>query len=463
MSSKPRITPEYVRALETDWVMLPHSRFAAFRDFGTEQSGRVAGRVLRYATGVRVLPADRVIDHDELVEFMALDESHLDLEIDIDMTELYALGIVSRLNRSNNGQLAPTTILVHKAVTERVHQIIERRPEILHPKLRFALDSHSDSETLMLRFLLASRVALDADRLHAMSINGGVGQEMLELALSSCQSIGPRLFEETVHSSAGCASSAAAILRAGYDITRIDEHNIQAIVEMCAMGAAGSQWQFDQAIEMLRAIESAQDAAGGDGHRLFWAVRGQNAVNLNDFGRASVRSVHPVTTLIYETMLRSGKSGPYRAADVAGFPGVPFAIMAERINAILEPEGRLPLEMLSGINALKLVTLWPAAASDSAVARDYWVSRSDGDERVLTLANSPMDIVDWACQKTDEDGVRLTLIDLDPIQDRLAAAIGAGAASEIRAKVTHREMAATIAAAGHAQDATPRRRRSPSV
>ena len=458
MKPEIRITPEYVRALDTDQVMVPHSRFDAFKDFGSKQLGCIVGRALHDDAEVRVLPEDRVIDHNELVEFLA----RFPLRIDIDMAELYALGMVSWLNRGSNSQIPPLALLLRKAITERVHQIIESRPEFLHPKLRFALDVNDSSETWMLRFLLASRVALDADRLHAMSIGGGAGQEMLTLALSPGMFIGALLFDETVHSSAGCASSAAAIFRAGYPITRISEHNVNPIIEMCATGVAGAQWQFDKAVEMLRAIEAAQDAAGGDDHRLSWAVSGQDAVYLNDFCWSSARRVHPVTTLIYETMMRVCNSGPNRAADVDGFPGVPFSIMAERINAILKPEGRFPLGKLSGLNALKLVTLCPAA-SKSTAAGDYWVNRSEGAKRVASLTNSPMDIVDWACQKTDEDGVRLTLAEIDPIQSLLVTAIGAGAASEIRARVAHRDMAATIAGAGHVQDAAPRRRRSPKV
>ena len=458
MSSEIQITPEYVRALETNQVMVSHIRFKALSGFGTEQVRHTNERKFHDAVGVQVIPAGLVIDRNKLVAFMARNALH----IDIDMAELYELGVMSGLFRSSNGQFSPANLLLRKAITERVHQIIESRPEFLHPKLRFALDSSSGSETWMLRFLLANRVALDADRLHAMSIGGGVGQEMLALSLGPDQFFGALLFEEAVHSSCGCASSATAILRAGYDISKINEHNVNSIIDRCAAGAAGSQWQYDQAVEMLRAIKAAQDTAGGDDHRLSWAVSGRDAVCLNDFSGASARRVHPVTTLIYETMMRSSTCDPYRAADVAGFPEVPFAIMAERINAILKPEGRLPLEMLSGIKALKLVTVCPAA-SQSAAAREYWVNLSAHDESVLTLTNSPMDIVDWACRKTDEDGARLTLAEIDPIQNQLAGAIGAAAAAEIRAKVTHRDMAASIAAAGHAKDLGPRRRRSPGV
>ena len=466
MSPKIQITPERVRALKTDQVMVPPRFFKAFIGFGTEQIERINSRMIHGAAGARILPADRVIDRNELVEFLARTRGLS--RLDIDMAEMYVLAIVSWKYRSRGGWFSPAALLLRNAITERVHQIIESRPEFLHPKLSFALNSGDNSETWMLHFLLASRVALDADRLHAMSIGGGVGQEMLLLSLAFAPGAGKddgaMLFNESAYRYPGCASSITAMFRAGYDIAKINGDNIQAIIAMCAAGAAGSQWQFDQAVEMLRAIEAAQDAAGGDGHRLFRAVSGQNAVNLNDFGDASARGVHPVTTLIYETMLRAGESGTDRAADVAGFPGVPFSIMAERINAILEPAGRLPLAKLSGINALKLVTLCPAAYElGSVAAQAYWLNRSVGAKGVAALANSPMDIVDWACQKNDEDGVRLTLAEIDQIQNQLAGAIGAGATAEIRAKVTLRDMTATIAAAGRAQEAGPRRRRSPGV
>ena len=461
MNIEIQITPEYVRALETDQVMVPSIRFKAFSNFGEEQTNHLHDRKFYDAAGVRVfpadrfLPADRVIDHNDLVVFLARDASHLD----IDLAELYALGVVSGTFFGMYNGRFPTELLLSKAITERVHQIIESRPEFLHPKLRFALKSEDYSGTWMLHFLLANRVALDADRLHAMSIGGGVGQEMLALALSPGDYIGELLIDETIYPGVGCASSAAAIIRAGYGVSRIDFLSVYAIIKICALGAAGSQRNFDQAVEITRAVEAAQDAAGGDGHRFVWSKSGQDVVDLSDFCLASVSYVHPVTAFIYQSMMCACRSRPNRAADVPGFPGVPFAIMAERLNVILEPASRLPLETLSGINALKLVTICMAADSESTVARKYWTALSGDDEDVFTLTNNPIEIIDWACQKTNEHGARLTLADLDPIQDRLAAAIGADAASEVRAKVTHRDMAATIATADHAQDAGPRRRR----
>ena len=122
----------------------------------------------------------------------------------------------------------------------------------------------------------------------------------------------------------------------------------------------------------------------------------------------------------------------------------------------------MPLELLSGLNILKLITL-ASSASENVSVRDYWVGHAVPGGATRIRVNTPLDILNWALEQPDADGNLVTLEDMDKLVARIEPAIGHEITAEIRAKLAHREMARTISEAtapgGQAPITEPAQRR----
>lgn len=386
---------------------------------------------------------------------------------DEDLAALFALGFMATMSRGTNGHVTDTVQAVRGAIAECVHDLLDRRPELLHPNVRVTKGDSAEGVTWLLRYLVLRGVALNPARLVRMAETPGDASRLLQMALQEGKSFGAPLLEEALNKNMACASAATAIVLADAQPPELDDHNMAQLWTMCAAGAAARQWQFDLALKLAGAIRQRQDAAGGDGHRIPWPAT-DGFLEERDLSWANARAAHPVTGLLYETASKSAYLGETRVTNVRGFPGLPMAAAAAALNAILEPDSRLPLSALGGEHILKLTVLCPKA-SENAPLTVFWQ-----EDRRDFPRNSPADIIDWALRTPDASGQRVQLSLLDERDRDFRLVMGDAHFSELRAKVAKGLMdaimdgaspasASAAVASGKAERAVPARRRAKAV
>jgi len=466
-------TLEYVRNLTAPVVLIPVSFFKeAFHTFAPRHHGYVKNRmsegVLPNGAGDNNIYLDpgQLVTQKDLSDFM----HEVGMKEDPDFAELYLICCMNaRMTLSASGYFLDADIVLRNAITQRVHHIIEKRPEFLHPNLRVSNDVEGANSVL--RCIVGMRVALDLDRLVSMAATPGPGQEMLKLAMMEDNGPEGNVVDYAFKLKNSCMSSITALLRSGCKMSGLNGVNIPYFVDELGKSAASSDWQFLDAITLLREIQKKQDDAVGDGHRIAFhcddalADTPKEVVDLADFTWSSTQRIHPVVALISAInhhAAHQGFSRAHVAESMHGFPGDRILEMSELVNAILEPECRLPLECVSGLNSLKLITLGAAASQDNQVM-DFWNRAATPGSGDSTAKNSSKNILMWALEKPDSIGRFISNTDLAPIHDRLVEVIGVDQVAKIRAQVLHREMAAVISAstssAGPVVEAPVRRRR----
>jgi len=441
-----KYTLEYVRGLTAPEVAISWSEHKMLNTFSEQQCSKDK-------TSKNPSDCAPVVDRTALWERIKAVGSNYDL----DLVELYVLGLAnySNLKKMNSGgqYFLDTELRVRQAVTDRVHELLSNRPELLHPNLR--VPSGSDgAQSGLLFHLVDNRVVLDPDRLVSFTKQHGPGQEMLNLSMNGACDFAYSIFDEALKPSYGCATTATALQRACPDIDFFDDFNLNKLVDVCASGASAADWQFQSALELLRAVRSQQDRAGGDGHRI--RIEGvyqpADVMSVTDFSLESSRRVHPVVSLIYETNIKASNYNigqDYVMKDVLGFPGRQFDEMSRLINDVLEPECRLPLECLSGLDVLKLTSICNSTSYNNPIVA-FWKS----SPALFARACSPKNILNWALDKQDASGHLVFISELDELGEKLEPILTPGHLTEIRAGVVNREMALLISAATSATGAS---------
>lgn len=428
-----RATLDYLEGLPAPETFIGASGRRLVNEFAKEQMRQALSHIKVDAQGQQFIEPIELIARLELAVLTAqIGTTH-----DMDLAELTALGVMSALNRALDGYFSPSSLVVRRAITSRVHTLLEQRPELLHPNLRVAKTAADEGSVWMLRFLVQHNVALDPERLLRMARGPGPAGGTLQKAIQEGKSYGAPLLEEAIKLERGCTATATALVLADTQPPELDEFQVQQLWTMCAAGVAGAQWQFDQALQLLHAIRQRQDDAGGDGHRMSWP-QGKELLEAVDFSWASARGAHPTMGLIYETTLRAAYISELRQSDVSGFPGDPLHAAAAALNAVLEPELRLELTELSSENLVKLIVLCPRAAGNTSV-QNFWSRVPAGWN-----ANNPSDLLDWVASRTDSSGESLGLEVLDSRANDFSDVLGSSHFNALRAGVAAREMNSAI-------------------
>lgn len=386
-----RFTLAYLRGLTAPEVVISSQGRVTVNRFAQGHFDSALSK-RRTKDGQDFIDPIELISRLELVDLVA----QLGISHDMDLAELYALGVMSR-KFARDSMFSPAELTLRRAITSRVHDIIEQRPELLHPNLRVAKEPSDEGATWMLRFLVLSGVALDAVRLHCMAKREDAGATTLRQALLQGCDIGAPLLEAALKRQMGCLSTALAIVEADDSLPMFDEEMTCLLFKACAAGVSRMQWQFDTAMALLEAIRRRQDIAGGDGNRIRWDGPA-NPLATIDPSWASARHAHPVVSLVYESTIVASEASAVSASDVAGFPGVPLARAAAALNAIMEPEMRFELSSMSGEQLLKLMVICPWA-SENGTAMSFWNRPAS-----TWSPNNPTRLVEWAAGVRDSDG-----------------------------------------------------------
>jgi len=456
-------TLDYVRSLTAPKVVINEHFANCIAKFANEQLSRaslVSRLVGRFHSGPVIgghSGDEAIISRNDLTKFVG--ESFP--SADVDLVELYALGCMTdKTGIMQSWRRTEDLKRINEAVSERVHDLIEKRPELLHPRLHVKLE-FTEGPASIFKYLLKSRVALNPDRLGVLASNIGPGQEMLKRAMVDARQNGNTLFQDALHSNHGKASTATALLRACrlLDLTYDCRANIQGILSISKAGAVFGEVEYKNAVELLKEIHLIQNENGGDGHRYSDQSICPNPQLMDsiDFSSASAHDKHPIIDFIIGMNSRSayfadeidngdGISLGFQQIDDAGgtlgFPGRQITEMVDLVNDIMEPGFRLPLDRFSGLDVIKMVVI---AAKDANLNNviDFWKSAPE----IIDRPHSPVDILNWALERPDASGRLVSLDDLDTLNNRLEPVLTFGHLAEVRARVVSREMAAVISMA----------------
>lgn len=374
-------------------------------------------------------------------EFIArgplLDFAHrLRLDDDVELVEIVVLALMRESLRTAPVRETSLPIsYVLQRISDRVHTLLEARPEYLHPNLA-VFDVHAASHVL--GFLVSMHMLLDPERLKTSAMEPGrlgeVAQEMLASPTSGASS----LLLTSLRRGVEQLPTSRALIEAT-DVPLVwDKDLIDALCTACSSAAISSQAGFDDAMDLLASIGRSQDVAGGQGHRLAWPGA-SDVFDTTDMSWASARHAHPVLGFIYITALATAYVPQAAAADAPDAQiGARTARVATALNALFDQDSRLDLSQLSGESLLKLLVLSTHAAIDADCRRFWkWPPSAWGQPNLCQL-------VHWAAAQPDSEGRPVSLAFLDSLEDRLVEVMGSGHFNGLRAKVIQVQMSTVL-------------------
>lgn len=373
-------TPQSVRSLSGRVTVVPYTAVPTVGKFARELASSLQSRA---TSGKELWP---LVPVNELIDLVA----QTGIRQDFDAAELYVLArtmaCVNQMHMSGN------QLEVRRALTSRLHDLLEMRPELLHENLGFAKPGN-EGETPLLRCLVREGAVLDPKRLQAMAQRSDYAGEMLNAALQQGKDIGASLFLASLDRATGCCSTAYALVLADSKPQDLDDEIHQKLVGRAAGAAIGRQ---DWSLQLLAELKRQQDDAGGDGHRISLGFPDDFKVTSYDF--ASARGGHPITALVYNVNTLSGIIDVVRTPAHDNWPGDYLRSAAQALNDLLEPSQRLPLESIRGYDLFKLVTLCPVAAENGPL-EGFWRKENAAD-----IPNSPVQVLQWVLETAAAQG-----------------------------------------------------------
>lgn len=339
-------------------------------------------------------------------------------------------------------------LVLERAITMRIHDLIDARPELLHPHLLIA--EPSSAAQCMLPHLVSRKVILDPMRLQKLAQGPGGVSSLLQAAFHPAHGSGARngggrsLFAAALSANASCMDSATAIAISDTSPLASDPQELEALLLLCAdalaVADAGAPWQLESAMRLYKAVGDRAEVQA-----LAWPQLSE-LLTCNDLAWFSSRSLHPVIRFVYGVASQASSTAAPRRTELElqGWPQLQLARGVGAINACLTPSQQLHLDALSGEDLLKLMLLNPNASA--AKTNSFW--NLSTTERPL---RNVWDLVVWAAGHRGAKGKRVQVSFLDKYQRDLASWMTPEHFQALRAVVIENTMKDSIAASGHAK------------
>ncbi|MFK4705964.1 hypothetical protein ABIC83_002803 [Roseateles asaccharophilus] len=378
-----------------------------------------------------------IIDRTELLKLCQLYE----LEANLPLMELYLLAVVNSKLDGIGGLFDLKERLARKAISERVHQLLDWHPCLAHPMLT-VYSSITRTNVSLMEHLVNCAVDFDVEKmlkLVAMASEPGLGF-LKNLGLDGVQR------ENAVTAAAAKGVHGLRTLRAL--ITTFNEPSALNRLVLSDLGktggmvAAGSEELLGVYMDTVKAINDVLDNAGmGDASRVRWTQSFEELDGI-DTAWSDAKDRHPVLKMIYEAACTGTGSPINRSSDTQGFPQRPLEMVSGALNSLMQPECRLPLASLSNNQLLKLITL--GAAAPRSELHDHFTKPSVRDGRIPRRSHGPEAMIDWFVARKQPGQPQITLDEVDFDRKRYVDLVGEEAFSKMRAKVSESAMHATI-------------------
>jgi hypothetical protein len=392
--------------------------------------------------------------------------------VDLDLHELQALLMVAE--EVDPWEQPEHSRRVLLAAAARFHAILDQRPELaqpgqqllLNPRAHLDAPGRRDITNNILHGAVIAGLPLYPERLEAQAAHPSIRAALDELAQRQGEDsvLGPRgAFSNPVSGSARIRG-VAALVRAGLRFP--PEHNlVLALARICGTAAAVRTHMHEDTLTLLSAVQRQLEQRG---ELVKWCLTPEEITQFNDLAWSSAKTAHPVLAALHQMFSSSATSDPARVATVEGFPAEPAQRIVDGINALLQPEYRLPLQELDAVELLKVTALC-AHASDNRGVVNYFANTSPATG--MELANTADAVLFWAAAHAGGQHAQPThrMARFNEIEPRLNEVIGSTRTAALRCVVIENALKSAInamtSAAGELEPQAgpgPRRRR-PSV
>lgn len=379
-----------------------------------------------------------IIDRPALLKLCQRHE----LEANLPFMEAYLLAEVNSKLTGVSNLFDIKERLGRKAISERVHQLLDWHPHLVHPMLTVYSRITRTNISLM-EHMVGCAVDFDVDRtLKLVARASEPGLAFLKnLGLDEVQR------ENAIHSTAANDVHGLRALRALIPVFNEPMMlNRLILSELGKTGghvASGSEEHLGVFMETVQAINDVLDSPGGQGDkdRVQWTGTFLD-LDCIDTAWADSSTRHPVLKMIHEAASNGTGSPLNRDSDTQGFPQRPLEMVAGALNSLMRPECRLPLASLSNHQLLKLITLG-AHAQRSGPLYEHYQKAASRDGR-FQRAHGPQAMIDWFIARRQPGQPQITLDQVDFDSKRYVDILGEEGFSKMRAKVSESTMLATI-------------------
>lgn len=362
------------------------------------------------------------------------------------LVEICLLSLAANRRVSVEPVLLPDERMLQKAISDRIHAILEQHPAVLHRKIRVAAIA-GDEPTTLLRMLVRQEVVLQYEPLKRIIDAGGPGAAELQWQLHNGRAIGAPVIERALERGPASPATAVTIVRldpqAFTDVG--DEDSLILLAAAAGRFCALDEWQGDLALELLGAVQARQAETGHAGFE--WSSLPEEILD-NSFGDKGRERLHPVLSFLVAGSIQAASGATEQPGTfLAG--RLPEVI--EALNGVLHPDYRLPLSMIDSRRLAEITSICAAAVSSGQSTR-YWQEWESAEQ-------GPADMLLWTLDRPDAP--RLSLADLDDLGDALVNATSASFVAGLRARMLQRAMQERIDAGetnNPAAAASPRQR-----
>lgn len=394
------------------------------------------------------------IEPEHVVSRKGLEDlvASLGLQGDAEVVELNVLAAL-QMESAVTRHTGPTLMLA-AAIAERSVQLLESRPELAHPNLQVPRWLARFGHRSLLTHMLVGRVMLEPDRLEkAVRVQPVLG-ELIKRTLLKLEEASP-FNEMTV--SGGRPKLLRALVRVVPELVPMFATG-DNLTKLAALAALNSTVLRDHQ-DMLGLLDEllACQARSGDQAKFRWGARGTDILETIGLSWASARVSHPMLAFFYEAALDSAQLTSkrrlrMRTEQAPGFPEVPLTALAQRLDALMAPEDRIPLASIPAVGLLELVALSPVAAQNARVI-GFWHEVDQGTQELPP--SSLVDVLDWAVNRVDGQGRQVMVADVDSKLDLYRRSIGNAATNRIYATLIERAMSQALDESPAAQPAGP--------
>lgn len=356
--------------------------------------------------------------------------------LDLDFVELHALLQVPVCLKLENA--GPHVRMVLEAASTRLHRLLERRPELTHPNIRFRWGpqpaNHRDGA---LYAAAMGGLLLTPSRMDAIADHPCVRAALDRMQPSPTGVFVANVVAQLLGAGVAFTRGAAALIRAGLP-SPVGPEDLAAAAGLAGRAATLQTPVYEDAVLLLREMQRSVMKTGAP---LAWSdTPAAELLEQTDFAWASARSLHPVTMVVYQMFLAAAKWDFDRRPDVTDFPGPPAREIVQVVNDCLVPDHQMPLESLSALQLLKLTALCTSAPENGTVG-NYMHSVKASTALELTK-NSCDTMLAWVL--SHEGAGRLKLADFDGLKERLVEALGAERVNVMRSQLLHDLMKSRI-------------------
>lgn len=330
--------------------------------------------------------------------------------------------------------------MLQRAFAHRAVELLRANPVLAHPKL-CGPSRNGGADQSIIGQLLDCPLPLDPDQLQAAAL----AQPQLGALL--CKAVMEDKFNPFGRQLDGGRNSTImlrAMLRVAPQAWKrtLKQGDLLRWAKHCASNCRLAA-DYQQTLALLDEL-NACIASDGVGTNFLWDCTALR----ESLARDGVLKVeHPVLALVYHSVRDSAYYGVYRSHEdheppTPGYPAAPLTALAERINTLLLPDARLPLDSIRAHDFLRHVTL--AHRTDSPEVKRYWESLDADSGEPAAL--SPQSFVDWALERRDSLGHQVEIGEIERCRLWYDNLMGIEPTARMAATVTCRTMDQAISA-----------------